>query len=203
VDSNNLVVGQDYTVKVKVRNRTGFAAQGANVVFKWENFGAGGPWQALPPVVTADIPADPPGVAEVQTTFQPHATGHLCLQVSVEHLEDIDVTNNTGQENLHVGYSSSPARACFTVWNPTKKPAPVHFEVRQLFDPQAEHKTLWASWIEHPDPQFLKPGEKARACVTVDPQKAKVPTGTKAEFAVTCYVGGHMIGGVNLIIVKK
>jgi hypothetical protein len=203
VASTNLVLGQTYTVKVKVRNKAAFAAPGANIVFKWRNYGAGGPWQALPPIVPADVPVNPPGLIEVQTNFQPHATGHLCLQVNIEHLEDIDTTNNTGQENLHVGYSSSPAETCFTVWNPTKEPAPVHFEVRQLFDPKEPKRILWASWVKHPDPQFLKPGDRAEACVIIDPEKADVPKGTKAEFAVTCFIGDTMIGGVNLIIIKK
>ena len=203
VDSNNLVLGQDYIVKVKVRNKEAFAAPGAKVVFRWENFGAGGPWQDLPPVVTADIPAGPAGVTEVQTTFQPSATGHVCLQASIEHLEDIDGRNQTGQENLHVGYSSSPTKVCFTVWNPSAQPAPVHFEVRQLFEPSSKDRTLWHTWVEHPDPQFLRPGDRAKTCVVVDPGEAKVRPGAKAEFAVTCFVAGTMIGGINLIVIKR
>jgi hypothetical protein len=202
VASNNLVLGKTYTVEVTVRNKAAFPAPHASVVFQWENYGAGGPWQALPPVIPVDAPAHP-GTVVAQTNFQPHATGHLCLRVNIEHIEDIDTTNNTGQENLHVGYSNSPTEACFLVWNPTNNLAPVYFEVRQLFTPNDPQRIYWASWVKHPDPQFLKPGDRAEACVIVDPDKADVRPGTKAEFAVTCFVGDNMIGGVNLIIIKK
>jgi hypothetical protein len=202
VDSNNLVLGQTYTVKAKIHNNAAFAAPSAKVVFKWENYGAGGPWQLLD-TVNVDVPANPPGLKEAQTSFQPPATGHLCLQVNIEHLEDNDTTNNTGQENLHVGYSSSPAEAHFTVWNRTKDPGPVYFEVRQLFDPKAAKKVLWATWVKHPNPQILNPGDKATACLVIDPGKADVGHGAKADFAVTCFIGGKMIGGVNVRIIKR
>ncbi len=202
VDSGNLVLGQVYKVRVTVRNSAGYAAPNASVVYQWENYGAGGPWQNLA-TVPVNVPANPPGLATAETNFQPVVTGHVCIQVNIEHLEDIDTTNNTGQENLHIGYSSSPAEACFTVWNQTKEPAPVHFEVRQLFNPDDPQKILWASRVKHPDPQFIKPGDQAEACVIIDPDKIDVPKGTKAEFAVTCFIGKVMIGGVNLIIIKK
>jgi hypothetical protein len=202
VDSNNLVLGQTYTVKAKIHNGAAFPAASAKVVYKWANYGAGGPWQLLD-TVSVDVPANPPGLKEAQTTFQPPATGHLCLQVNVEHVEDNDTTNNTGQENLHVGFSSSPAEACFTVWNLTREPGPVYFEVRQLFDPKAAKKVLWASRVKHPVPQILRPGDKATACVVVDPEKADVGRGASADFAVTCFIGGKMIGGVNVRIIKR
>ena len=141
VASNNLVFGQTYTVRVNVRNQAAFAAQGANIVFKWENYGAGGPWQALATVPTA-VAANPPGLTVAQTNFQPQATGHLCLQVNIEHLEDIDTTNNTGQENLHVGYSSSPAEACFKVWNLTKEISAGVFRSAPVVRSQGAEKDL-------------------------------------------------------------
>jgi hypothetical protein len=138
-----------------------------------------------------------------QTNFQPQATGHLCLQVSIEHLEDIGATNNTGRENLHVGFSSSPANVCFKVWNQFKKPAPVHLEVRQLIKPGNTKERLWGSWVKHPEPQILQPGDVADVCVIVNPDKADVGSGTTAEFAVTAFIGKKMIGGVNLVITNK
>ncbi len=202
VDSNNLTLGKDYTVKVNVRNRAAFAAQGAKVTFDWENYGAGGPWQNWD-TATVDVPANPLGLAVAQANFKPQATGHLCIQVNLEHVEDIGPINNTGQENLHVGYSSSPTDICFTVWNRTKEPAPVHLEVRQLIKPDDTKVRLWASWVKHPEPQILQPGEAAQASVTVDPDKADAGHGATAEFAVTAFIGKTMIGGVNLKITKK
>jgi Peptidase family C25/Propeptide_C25/Domain of unknown function DUF11 len=202
VDSANLVFGEQYTVKATIRNNTSFAAPGASVVFRWADFGAGGPWENLA-VVGADIKAGPAATTEAQTDFQPPGVGHLCLQVTIEHVEDIDATNNVGQENLHIGFSHSAAEAPMTVWNPTDHPTPVYFEVRQLFDPAARNGRLWETSVRHPDPQMLNPGEAARAYVVVDPGRADVPQGTKAEFAVTCFIDGTMIGGVNLMITKR
>jgi hypothetical protein len=48
----------------------------------------------------------------------------------VEHLEEIDASNNTGKENLHIGYSSSPIEVCFIVWIPINDPTPVYFGLR-------------------------------------------------------------------------
>ena len=201
VDSNNLQVGQTYTVRATVRNAAAFGAQNVIVVYQWENYGAGGPWQAFAtPFVSVDAPAS--GTITADNEFLPFVTGHVCVLVTLEHPEDIDTGNNSGQENLHVGYASSPAEACFLVWNRTRTAAPVHFEVRQIFGPK-QPKILWESWVKHPDPQILRPGDKAEACVIVDPKKADVPVGATAEFAVTCFIGSTMIGGVNLLITKK
>jgi hypothetical protein len=201
VDSSNLQVGQSYTVRATVRNAASFAAQNVNVVYEWENYGAGGPWQAFAtPFVVVDAPAS--GTATADNEFIPFVTGHVCVLVRIEHAEDIDSSNNSGQENLHVGYASSPAEACFIVWNRTDAAAPVHFEVRQLRGPK-KTQILWASWVKHPDPQILQPGDRAEACVIVDPEKADVPVGATAEFAVTCFIGSTMIGGVNLLITRK
>ncbi len=202
VDSNNLVVGQTYTVKANVHNKAAFSALNASVVFKWENYGAGGPWQHFK-TVSVDVPANPPGLAIGQTDFTPPVTGHLCILVEYEHLEDNDVSNNMGQENLHVGYTSSPAEVEFTVWNRTKNPAPVYFEVRQLFDPKIIERIYWETWVKHPEPQILNPGERTTAAIVVDPEKAHMSVGAKGEFAVTCFINDKMIGGVNLVIIKK
>ena len=76
-------------------------------------------------------------------------------------------------------------------------------EVRQLLNPkQEEQDRLWASWIEHPDPQILKPGERAKACLIVDPDIADVKPGTKAEFAVTGFINGRTVGGINVQLTK-
>jgi hypothetical protein len=202
-DSNNLTFGETYTVKVNVRNKASFPAAGAKVVFKWENYGAGGPWQTFDTEVV-DVPAGPNALKVAETTYSPQATGHLCLKVELEHIEDTKPQNNAGQENLHVGYTSSPAKVSFLVWNQTKEAMPVHFEVRQLIDPKRYKKErLWATDIQHPTPQFLAPGACGKAWVVMDPGPADVKPGTKAEFAVTAFIANRVIGGVNAIITKK
>lgn len=203
VASNNLTLGEKYVIHVNVRNKEQFAAKRANVVFKWTNYGAGGLWELLGSE-EIDVPAGPQGLAVGKVDFIPQATGHLCVKAEIDHVEDTKPENNQGQENLHVGFSSSPARVCFQVYNITKKSAPVHIEVRQLIQPkQQKREKLWATWVEHPDPQILKPGEVAKACVVVDPDVADVPEGVEAEFAVTAFIGSEMVGGVNLLITKR
>jgi hypothetical protein len=200
VNSNNLVVGHTYTMKVKVHNDTAFTANQAKVVFRWANFGIGGPWYDFH-TVALNVP---PGGATAEAPFTPGQTGHVCVLAEIYHTEDITPSNNQGQENLHVGPTSSPAKVCFLVWNRTKKPAAVYLEVRQLIKPDKIGKErLWATKVIHPDPQVLQPGERSEACVIVDPDVADVKKGTKAEFAVTGFIDGEMIGGVNLVIVKQ
>ena len=207
VASNQVQFGKDYVVRVNVRNKTAFPAPQAKVVFKWINAGAGGPWELFHPDSTSeeDIPAGPPGTTAVNSpTFNASVIGHVCVKATIEHLEDTNLSNNEGQENLHIQYSSSPTTACFLFWNMTEHPAPIHLEVRQLIDPnQKQEERLWATWVEHPDPQILQPGNQGQACIIVDPDVADAQPGDQAEFAVTAFIGTQMIGGVNLIIIKR
>lgn len=199
VGSNNLVVGHTYQMRVRVHNDTSFTAKNARVTLRWADFGIGGPWYDFD-TVALDIPA---GGADATGDFTPPTTGHVCVLAEIYHAEDIATGNNSGQENTHVGATSSPARACFAVWNPTDKPAAVHLEVRQLRSPTAGDDELWAARVVHPDPQVLQPGARAEACVVVEPDPERVRPGTTAEFAVTGFVSGQMIGGVNLLITKR
>jgi hypothetical protein len=126
VASNNLTAGTTYDVKVRVRNDTAFQANQAKVVFRWANFGVGGPFTDFH-TDTLDVP---PGGVDAEAPFTPGSTGHLCIVAEINHLEDVNPDNNKGQENLHVGPTSSPAKVCFLIWNLTKEPAAVYLEVR-------------------------------------------------------------------------
>ena len=166
------------------------------MVFRWANFGIGGPFFDFD---TQNVNV-PPGGADAEAPFTP-GTGHICIQAEVFHAEDVNSVNNKGQENLHVGPTSSPAKVCFEIWNTTRKPAAVFIEVRQQVPgDRTGREPLWATQVVHPDRQVLQPGEKAEACVEVDPKYADVPQGAKAAFAVTGFIEGQMIGGVNLVI---
>jgi uncharacterized repeat protein (TIGR01451 family) len=211
VPSDGLTVGQTYTVKVAVYNNTPSKAEGVRVVFWWTDFGAGGPWQPFddaqqPSMVDIGRSTSPntPGKTVVETSYTPTRTGHLCIQAVIEHPEDTTPGNNAGQENLSVGPTSSPATFEFGVWNPGDEPAPVHLEVRQLIPAgQQGEAPLWATWIKHPDPQILRPGESGRAWVIVDPGVPGVAPGDEAHFAVTAFVGTTVIGGVNVTVTKR
>jgi hypothetical protein len=204
VESNNLIVGTNYKIQVKVHNDTNFEAKNVKVTLRWANYGAGQPenvWNDMD-VDEITIPANTTGTAEV--TWAPPSTGHLCIRTDIYHIEDINTNNNKGQENCHVGPTSSPAEVVFTLWNPTKMPAMVHLELRQLIlKGEEERMRLWGSWIKHPDPQLVKPGEEREVWVIIDPDLVDVKSGEIAEFSLTAYIKKNMIGGVNFIIQKK
>jgi hypothetical protein len=206
VNSNDLTLGDTYRIVAKVRNDTLFDATNTKVTFKWANFGVGQPdrvWNKIGiDPVTLDVAKQ--SVAEVSIPFTTPLPGHLCLMVEVFHVEDIVSRNNRGQENLHVGETSSPTRIPFTIWNPTNVDTAVHLEVRQLIPPsQQQTMPIWATRIEHPKPQIIPAAESRQAWIVIDPEPAVIDEGEQAEFALTAFINGHIVGGANFIIVKK
>ena len=210
VASNNLQVGSNYTIKARIHNDTAYNAQAVKVTFKWANFGVGQPDRVWDHIRTVPIDVPAHQVKEAQVPWSPPSTGHLCLLIEIYHVEDVNTANNKGQENCHVGPTSSPAVVDFEVWNPTPKPAMVYLELRQIMpkpdDTNEEmSKLVWASWLKHPDPQLIPPGRMRNATVIIDPDKAIKPVrpGQKADFVLTGYINGEMIGGVHFTITKK
>jgi hypothetical protein len=203
VASNNLTAGRTYIIKAKIHNDTAFDAKGAKVTFKWANFGVGQPDIAWNVIGTDDLDIPAHSVKEAEIRWTPAGTGHLCVMADIYHIEDINTANNKGQENCHVGPTSSPATVSFTMWNTTNKPAAMHFELRQLTNTGSLNTRLWASKIIHPDPQILQPGERREAKVVIDPDKTDIKQGQTAEFALTGYLNGKICGGVNFIITKR
>jgi hypothetical protein len=62
---------------------------------------------------------------------------------------------------------------------------------------------VWPTTIIHPDPQVIPPGESKEAVVEIDPDKIKIRPCQTAEFALTAFVDGKVVGGANFIITKK
>lgn len=198
VQSNNLVVGRQYQIRARIHNGTAFAANNATVFFRWANFGAGQRvWHDIDTAVI-NVPAS--GTTDAQVSWVPGVTGHLCLKVEISHLEDVTPSNNSGQENTHVGPTSSPATVSMKVWNPAQEPAAVFFEVRQLKGGNGQkEEPLWWSRIQHPDPQVLPPEGEAEAEIIVEPELEYAGDSTPAEFSLTAFVDGKIIGGVNIV----
>jgi hypothetical protein len=200
VESNDLAVGHRYTIRVKVHNDTDFNAENVAVTFKWANYNIGGPFEEID-TVYLDVPAH--SVQEAEIDWAPPTTGHLCIQAVIYHIEDINAgpeSNNVGQENTHVGPTSSPAEVEFQVWNPTDQPAMVFLELRQVLHEDPENPDyLWETSIRQPSPQLIPPGEYRMAAAIVDPGPNGRP-GQRAEFELTGYINGEMIGGVNFTI---
>jgi hypothetical protein len=204
VASNNLAAGYTYTIKVDVHNDTAYLAKGVKVTVKWANFGLGQPSQVWTLIDQKEIDVPANSVAQAEVKWTTPGTGHLCVLADIYHIEDINPNNNYGQENCHVGPTSSPAKVRFTIWNPSKKPAMVYLDLRQIINPKQEQNHLWGSYIIHPDPQLLRPGEKREATVVIDPDVIKeVPSGEEVEYSLTGFIDGKMIGGDNFRIRKK
>jgi hypothetical protein len=205
VASNNLIAGHTYTIMSNVHNDTDFLAKGVKVTFKWAIFGLGQPSQVWTAIGQSEVDVPAHSVAQAQVKWTTPSTGHLCILAEIYHLEDINTNNNYGQENCHVGPTSSPAKVIFTIWNPTRIPAMVYLDLRQLNDPkQPDRVLLWESYLIHPDPQLIKPGDRREAIVVINPDLIKdVRPGDEAEFALTGFIDGKMIGGTNFIIKKK
>lgn len=203
VESDNLTEGREYTVEVKIHNDTEFDADQVRVTFKWANYGLGQPFELIGPnpTVFVDVPKIDSAFARI--TWIPQATGHICIQAEIYHVEDINPGNNLAQENCHVGTSNSPYDIPFQVCNPTRQAAAMFLELRQLFPGTDPEHVPWATWLTHPHPQVLPPGECREATAHVDPDPAKVKSGDIAEFALTGFAGRQMIGGVNFIVKKR
>lgn len=64
---------------------------------------------------------DQPAFASVKWTT-PEEDGHYCLQVLLEPVDDLNFSNNLGQENTNVGEAHSPALFEFDLRNDTRLP---------------------------------------------------------------------------------
>ncbi len=205
VASNNLVLGHNYKINARIYNSQNNQADDVKVSFKWALHGVGQVvWEDID---SKSIDVGPFGSEVAQVEWAPSVSGHVCLKAELYHIEDINPNNNRGQENCHVGPTASPAEVKFTVCNPTERPGMIFFEVFQhrQFDQEGRLTPLWGSFIKHPDPQLLKPGECTEAMIIVDPDyaKEKVMKGDKARFTVNAYIERQMIGGIDLEIEKK
>lgn len=201
VASNNLIVGNQYRIVATIHNKSNFPAENVSVTFKSALYGSGQPVWYVIDTATLDVPAN--GSADAKIDWVPSPTGHLCIKILIDHIEDIYISNNSGQENCDVRPTSSPATVALNIWNPTEYPGATYFEIRQLYQNEAgSDEPLWETRVVHPDPQVLEPGSEGNAEIVVDPDWTYVEPGTEAEFAVTSFINGQMVGGVNLRVTR-
>jgi hypothetical protein len=71
--------------------------------------------------------ANQPAVASMLWTT-PATPGHYCLQVLLDPADDLNSSNNLGQENTDVVIAHSPATFSFTLRNTTRQQRRYHFE---------------------------------------------------------------------------
>ncbi len=138
------------------------------VTFKYALYGSGQlVWDVID-TATLDVPEN--GSANAEISWVPSPTGHLCIKVLIDHVEDIYVSNNSGQENCDVRPTSSPATVALNVWNPTDYPGATYFEIRQLYlNDEGNNEPIWETMVVHPNPQVLEPGSEGNAEIVVNP----------------------------------
>jgi hypothetical protein len=160
-----------------------------------------------------------PGFVTIPWTT-PATPGHFCLQVLLDPADDVDRSNNLGQENTNVVAAQSPAAFAFTLRNGTPQARSYRFEIDAYEVPQRPPCTDAppdeAVLIErhrrgrHPvaegfDVQVapatptLEPGAAVTVTVTVDP-----PAGFEGRqpINVNAFHDLGFVGGVTLTTVK-
>ena len=132
VSSSQLETSTTYDVQIRVWNNSLEApVVHMPVPLSFLDFGIG---TEPIPVGTARIdvgvkgsPSQPAFVSIPWTT--PATPGHFCLQALLDPADDLDFTNNLGQENTDVAEATSPAEFSFTLRNNTKTARVYRFEI--------------------------------------------------------------------------
>jgi hypothetical protein len=132
VSSHELEPGKTYDVTARIWNNSLEAPVVAMPVhLSFLDFGVGNePIPIGSGTVNVGVKgsASQPGFVTIPWTTPP-TPGHYCLQVLLDPVDDLDVTNNLGQENTDVVKASSPAEFSFTLRNDTKRTRRYRFEV--------------------------------------------------------------------------
>jgi len=163
---------------------------------------------------------DQPAFASLPWTT-PSTPGHYCLQVLLDPADDLDPSNNLGQENTDVKAAHSPAVFEFTLRNNTRQARRYHFEVDAYriptlprcdevtpdrADPLERHRrgrhpvpAGFGVQISPPTPT-LDPGVSVTVTVTVEP-----PAGFlgRQTINVNAFHEQGFAGGVTLTCVKE
>lgn len=226
-DTYNLAVSTTYEVQVGIENASPFFdAVGTSVQVNMLTFGIGQPSPTPIHSFTVDVPAATsfPGVIETFSWTTPSVADHYCLQVLIDHANDINPSNNEGWNNTNVrdvapGEQMSlaiPIRnpiqmernkkiddrmlrefAAVTVTIDSYELDTANIEAATLDDLFTRRETLWGADVT-PGELTIAPGEKGddlKFRVTV-PNDAAV--GTTAVFNVNARAGDRPIGGVTI-----
>jgi hypothetical protein len=197
------------------------------VHFSYLDFGAGvvsHPIGTAPVTVGVKGAPSQPGVTSVMWRT-PAISGHYCLQVLLDPVDDSNYANNLGQENVTVGHATSPATFDFTLRNATRRQQRYRFEVDDYHIPELDpcdqrggressrrrrlerhakgSKPLPEDWEVDvtPDSPSLAPDEAINVTVTVGP-----PDGWTGSKAVNVNSFGQvtgLAGGVTLTVVRE
>ena len=224
VSSSNLGPETTYDVQVRIWNNSLEAPVIAMPVhLSYLDFGIG--TEPIPiGSASADVgvkgSGDQPGFVSIQWTT-PVTPGHYCLQALLDPVDDIDRSNNLGQENTNVVAAQSPATFTFKLRNNTRLERIYRFELDGYelppMLPCAEAQTEPERRLErhrlgdHPIPNdfaieitppnpTIAPENEITITVTVEP-----PNGFQGQKSinVNAYHDQGFAGGVTLIVVKE
>jgi hypothetical protein len=104
-------VGEANTLNARIY-ALGGAAPDVSVFFSISNFGWGVPWVTVGST-KINVPFNGSTVASVP--FTPQQKGHKCIRVTVSYAADINMTNNTAQENIDILPRSGSAKGAGTM----------------------------------------------------------------------------------------
>jgi hypothetical protein len=223
VSSSALDPSTTYDVRVRVWNNSLEApAVHMPVHLSFLDFGVGTvPIPVGSTTVDVGVKGSPgqPAFASVAWTT-PATPGHYCLQVLLDPADDLDVTNNLGQENTNVAAATSPAAFSFTLRNNTNRQRRYRFEADAYVIPElvacgttADARQL--SLDRHhrgrhpvpagfavaitPDAPTLAPGAAVAVSVSVTPSPGFVG---RQPINVNAFHDGGFAGGVTLTVTK-
>jgi hypothetical protein len=223
VSSSELETSTTYDVRVRVWNNS-FEAPVIHmpVHFSFLDFGVGMEAIAIGST-TVDVgvkgSASQPAFVSMPWTT-PSTPGHYCLQVLLDPAEDLDVTNNLGQENTDVAQASSPADFSFTLRNNTKRVRRYRFEVDAYVIPAVPS----CNSVESARSSILDRHRQGRHpvpagfAIKIDPEAPSIAPGAavvvqvsatapggfvgRQPINVNCFHEGGFAGGVTLTVTK-
>lgn len=132
VPSSSLLPDTEYEVVARIwNNSTEAPVVGMPVIFSYVSFGVGAAHHPIAKTsVNLGVKGGPnhPAFASVKWRT-PAAAGHYCIQVLLDWFDDVNPSNNLGQENTVVGTAHSPAEFAFALRNATRERQAFRFEV--------------------------------------------------------------------------
>jgi hypothetical protein len=163
--------------------------------------------------------ADQPGSVTIPWTT-PATPGHYCLRALLDPADDVDYSNNLGQENTNVVEAQSPATFTFALRNRTKRAQTYRFELdgyelppsgpcsnggdptQRLETHCRKHHPVPAGFDVQvvPATPTLGAGDEITVTVTIEPPGGFVG---RRSVNVNAFHGQGFAGGVTLTVVKE
>ncbi|MFW9958085.1 MAG: C25 family cysteine peptidase [Candidatus Odinarchaeota archaeon] len=201
-NSWDLIQTHDYEVRVNVSNNLNQPIYNTEITLAWAMFSVGREWHQIDADRSTPLIIDSYTIPEIPALgwelaiipWLPTQSGHICLNTTVFHPNDMNLKNNVGQENTDVARLQSPGKSWFLVGNPTDKSASVYLEVRQ----QCSIDDIWGAEIMGLSYQEILPGDFENISLEVTSPPG-TNGGEKRLFIVSLYIDGIYYGGLQVL----